>query len=242
MPTIEVRSTSRRQMIDVTRQVASRFLREGIHTTLDELAEQGLKNLVIMSCGVDTELFQPRKHRNLLGGKTPVFVYLGRVSVEKNIEAFLSLDLPGSMHVIGDGPALQSLKAKYPGVRFHGYKTDKDLANHLASADVMVFPSRTDTFGLVILEALACGVPVAAYSVQGPMDIIENGRSGFAGDDLREAAVRALEVDPLKCRDRALEYSWERVGQQFFDNLIPVEGTGNEAAFQAASSDWLGKS
>jgi len=202
-----------------------------------ELADHGLKNLFIMSRGVDTDLFQPRKHRNMLAGNHPVFLYLGRVAVEKNIEAFLSLELPGSKHVIGDGPALAALKRKYPGVRFHGYKTGKDLANHLASADVMVFPSRTDTFGLVILEALACGVPVAAYPVQGPVDIIENGRSGYTSEDLREAALKALDVDPQSCLERALQFSWDRVGQQFFDNLAPIRERESEVAFQSSTSD-----
>ncbi|MEJ2322671.1 MAG: glycosyltransferase, partial [Gammaproteobacteria bacterium] len=167
-----------------------------------ELAGQGLKHLVIMSRGVDTDLFVPREHKNLLGGKQPAFLYLGRVAVEKNIEAFLSLDLPGKKHVIGDGPALHALRERYPSVRFHGYKTGKELARHLACADVMVFPSRTDTFGLVILEALACGVPVAAYPVQGPVEIIENGSSGFVSEDLEDrywpAAEHFIAKDILK--------------------------------------------
>ena len=202
-----------------------------------ELGDQGIKNLFIMSRGVDTDLFKPRKHRNMLDGKRPVFLYLGRVAVEKNIEAFLSLELPGSKHVIGDGPALSALKKKYPDVRFHGYKTGKDLSNHLASADVMVFPSKTDTFGLVILEAMACGVPVAAYPVQGPVDIIENGRSGYTSDDLHEAAMKALDVDPESCRERAMEFSWDMVGQQFFDNLAPISSIGDQTAFQSVSGE-----
>ena len=204
---------------------------------LRELAGQGLKNLVIMSRGVDTDLFVPREHKNLLGGKQPAFVYLGRVAVEKNIEAFLSLDLPGSKHVIGDGPALHALKEKHPRVRFHGYKTGKDLANHLACADVMVFPSRTDTFGLVILEALACGVPVAAYPVQGPVDIIGNGRSGYVSEDLREAAMQALQVDSRSCRERALQFSWDAVGEQFFSNLLPLREGESGALLQSAAND-----
>jgi glycosyltransferase involved in cell wall biosynthesis len=201
-----------------------------------ELAGQGLKHLVIMSRGVDTDLFVPREHKNLLGGKQPAFLYLGRVAVEKNIEAFLSLDLPGKKHVIGDGPALHALKEKYPSVRFHGYKTGKELARHLACADVMVFPSRTDTFGLVILEALACGVPVAAYPVQGPVDIIENGSSGFVSEDLREAALQALQVDPRSCRERALQFSWDAVGEQFFSNLLPLKEESG-AVLQPAAND-----
>jgi glycosyltransferase involved in cell wall biosynthesis len=202
-----------------------------------ELAGHGFKNLVILSRGVDTELFVPRKHKNLLDGKRPVFLYLGRVAVEKNIEAFLSLDLYGSKHVIGDGPALEALKARHPEVRFHGYKTGKDLANHLACADVMVFPSLTDTFGLVVLEAMACGVPVAAYPVQGPVDIIENGRSGYTHENLKIAAEKARTVDPLQCRERALQFSWDAVGQQFFDNLAPVNAVDSDTALQPASND-----
>lgn len=202
-----------------------------------ELADRGFKNLVIMSRGVDTDLFVPREHKDLLDGERPTFLYLGRVAVEKNIDAFLSLDLPGSKHVIGDGPALQSLRKAHPDVSFHGYMTGSDLVDHLASADVMVFPSLTDTFGLVILEALACGVPVAAYPVQGPVDIIENGRSGFVDENLRSAAAGSMYVSPDSCRARALEFSWERVGQQFFDNLVPVRSRGSEAAFQSSTSD-----
>lgn len=202
-----------------------------------ELADRGFKNLVIMSRGVDTELFVPREHKDLLDGERPTFLYLGRVAVEKNIEAFLSLDLPGSKHVIGDGPALQSLRKAHPDVSFHGYMSGSDLAGHLASADVMVFPSLTDTFGLVILEALACGVPVAAYPVQGPVDIIENGRSGFVDANLRSAAAGAMYVSPESCRVRALEFSWDRVGQQFYDNLVPIRTKEREAAFQSASND-----
>ena len=202
-----------------------------------ELADRGFKNLVIMSRGVDTDLFVPREHKDLLDGERPVFLYLGRVAVEKNIEAFLSLDLPGSKHVIGDGPALQSLRKAYPDVRFHGYLCGSDLADHLASADVMVFPSMTDTFGLVILEALACGVPVAAYPVQGPVDIIENGRSGFVDANLRSAAAGAMYVSPESCRARALEFSWDRVGEQFFDNLVPVSAKGSESLLQSVSND-----
>lgn len=202
-----------------------------------ELAGQGFKNLVILSRGVDTDLFKPRKHKNLLNGKNPVCLYLGRVAVEKNIEAFLSLDLPGSKYVIGDGPALKALKLKYPETRFLGYKTGKDLANHLASADVMVFPSLTDTFGLVVLESLACGVPVAAYPVQGPVDIIENGTSGYTDENLWVAVEKALKVDPELCRERALQFSWEAVGQQFFNNLSPLDAAESDAAFQSASSE-----
>ena len=202
-----------------------------------ELADRGFSNLVIMSRGVDTELFAPREQKDLLNGERPTFLYLGRVAVEKNIEAFLSLDLPGSKHVIGDGPAMQSLRKAHPDVCFHGYMTGSDLVDHLASADVMVFPSLTDTFGLVILEALACGVPVAAYPVQGPVDIIENGRSGFVDENLRSAAAGAMYVSPESCRARALEYSWDRVGQQFFDNLAPFRAAGDKAAFQPVTSD-----
>ena len=202
-----------------------------------ELADRGFSNLVIMSRGVDTDLFAPREQKDLLNGERPTFLYLGRVAVEKNIEAFLSLDLPGSKHVIGDGPAMQSLRKAHPDVCFHGYMTGSDLVDHLASADVMVFPSLTDTFGLVILEALACGVPVAAYPVQGPVDIIENGRSGFVDENLRSAAAGAMYVSPESCRARALEYSWDRVGQQFFDNLAPFRAAGDKAAFQPVTSD-----
>jgi glycosyltransferase involved in cell wall biosynthesis len=149
-----------------------------------------------------------------------VFLYVGRVAIEKSVEDFLRLDLPGSKLVVGDGPQLAELKARYPTVRFTGPKFGEELARHYSASDVFVFPSRTDTFGLVVLEALASGLPVAAYPVQGPSDIIgDNNHVGTLHENLLEAARRALTLDPATCRKFAQTYSWEACTRQFLTNL-----------------------
>ncbi|MGZ8219627.1 glycosyltransferase family 4 protein, partial [Methylomagnum sp.] len=150
----------------------------------DELQSRGFKNPVLWSRGVDTDLFKPYG-KDFLPDARPVLVYVGRVSVEKNIEAFLGLDLPGAKLVIGDGPQREELERKYPAARFVGYKHGEELARHIAAADAFVFPSLTDTFGLVMLEALACGVPVAAFPVRGPLDVILDERVGCLDADLK---------------------------------------------------------
>jgi len=186
------------------------------------LSEHGFKNLVYWSRGVNTELFQPR-HKDFLKERRPVFMYTGRVAIEKNIEAFLKLDLPGTKVVVGGGPDLEMLRKKYPEAVFTGYMENGELARHLAAADVFVFPSRTDTFGLVVIEALASGIPVAAYPVQGPIDIIENGVTGFLDEDLQKAALAALALKPDVCRQTALRYTWEACTRQFLANLNPLQ-------------------
>ena len=194
--------------------VATRSLR-------DELAGRGFRNLRLWSRGVDTNRFRPQD-KSWLDLPRPVFLYVGRVAVEKSIGDFLSLDLPGSKLVVGDGPLLEDLKILYPEVLFTGPKFGEELARYYAAGDVFVFPSRTDTFGLVVLEALASGLPVAAYPVQGPGDIME-GRPdiGALDVDLRAAALRCLELDPAACRDFALSQSWEASTRQFVENLAP---------------------
>lgn len=187
-------------------------------TLHERLTKWGFKNLGIWSRGVDTELFRPRP-RDALSLKTPVFMCVGRVAIEKNIEAFLNLDLPGSKCVVGGGPDLEMLRQKYPDVHFTGFKEGEELAKHFACADVFVFPSRTDTFGLVLIEALACGVPVAAYPVQGPIDIIEDGVSGYLSEDLGRAAIRALTLNRDRCREVALKYTWDACTKQFLEHL-----------------------
>src|SRR5439155_12125762 len=147
-------------------------------------------------------------------------VYVGRVAVEKNIEDFLKLKLPGTKVVIGDGPERESLQAKYPDAVFVGYKFGVELAAHVASCDVMVFPSRTDTFGLVLIEAMACGVPVAAYPVTGPIDLITGPKLGALNDDLGSAVRQALvSGDPAACTTEARRYTWENCTRQFVSNL-----------------------
>ena len=191
-----------------------------------QLENRGFRNIVRWTRGVDVELFKPGEppaNKQFLALPRPIFVYMGRVAVEKNIEAFLDLDLPGTKLIIGDGPARRTLQAEFPTAQFVGYKFGAELAAHLAAADVFVFPSRTDTFGLVLLEALACGVPVAAYPVTGPIDVIRNGVTGVLDEDLRAAALAALELDPAKCRAFALAHTWEAATKQFLGNLAPCE-------------------
>ena len=179
------------------------------------------RNIVRWTRGVDTNLFSP-EDRAPLNVPRPVFAYAGRVAVEKNLEAFLSLDLPGTKCVIGDGPALKALRERFPQALFTGYKFGKELARLLAAADVFVFPSRTDTFGLVMLEALACGVPVAAFPVTGPLDVVENGVTGILSEDLHAAALAAVRLDRARCRAEALKHTWTESSRQFSDNLVPA--------------------
>lgn len=190
-------------------------------TLEDDLSARGFRNLMRWSRGVDHELFRPREGSVLPPEtKGPVFMYVGRVAVEKNIAAFLDLDLPGSKVVVGDGPQLAELKARYPGVLFTGSKSGEDLASHYASADVVVFPSLTDTFGNVVLEALACGVPVAAFPVMGPLDILGGTGAGVLDGDLGKAALGALSIPPGRARELALEFTWQRSTRQFIDNCM----------------------
>jgi len=154
-----------------------------------------------------------------LFGEAPVFLYAGRVAVEKNIDVFLALDLPGTKVVVGDGPQLAELMARYPSVIFTGLKEGEDLAAAYASADVFVFPSRTDTFGMVMLEAMASGVPVAAFPAIGPRDLVKPGVSGVLGEDLRAAALAARSLDGEQVRASALEFSWAAAASLFLSNL-----------------------
>lgn len=183
-----------------------------------ELAARGFQSPLPWTRGVDTDLFRPRPQR-LFGTEGPVFLYVGRVSREKNIEAFLNADVPGIKAVVGDGPHLSYLQERYPHVRFAGRRLGEDLANHYASADVFVFPSRTDTFGLVILEALASGLPVAAYPVTGPKDILEHGISGYLDQNLSVAMVGALRLDRRNARARAENFTWRRTAEMFLSNV-----------------------
>lgn len=185
-----------------------------------ELEEQGFGDRVqLWSRGVDTRLFRPQAGVDL-GLPRPINMYVGRVAVEKNIGDFLDLDLPGSKLVIGDGPDMDKLKKAHPEVTFVGFKTGEDLAAHIACADVFVFPSRTDTFGLVMLEALACGVPVAAYPVTGPIDVITDRRVGCLDNDLKHAVEGALQCRPEDCREYALKYTWESASRTFESHLV----------------------
>ena len=183
-----------------------------------ELGGRGFKRLGSWTRGVDTALFTPDDAIEL-DLPRPIFMTMGRVAVEKNLEAFLELNLPGTKVVIGDGPQKAELERRYPKVRFLGEKTGRDLPCHLAAADVFVFPSLTDTFGVVQLEALACGTPVAAFPVTGPLDVIADHPVGALDADLRSACIRALGMSREACRSFALERSWENSARQFIGNL-----------------------
>jgi glycosyltransferase involved in cell wall biosynthesis len=184
-----------------------------------QLAARGFANLGVWRRGVDTELFKPRP-KSFLSLPRPVAVYVGRLAVEKNIDAFLQMPWNGSKVVIGDGPERARLEAQYPQAVFAGFRFGEDLALHLAAADVMVFPSLTDTFGLVNLEAMACGVPVAAFPVAGPIDVIEDGVTGALDEDLASAARRALGIDGAACRRHALSSGWDVCTREFESNLV----------------------
>lgn len=185
------------------------------------LESRGFDNVSLWTKGVDTVLFSPTRRR-ALDYPGPVFLYVGRVAVEKNIEAFLKLDLPGTKLVVGGGPSLQHLRAHYRGAVFLGPKQGEELAELFASADVFVFPSRTDTFGLVLLEALASGTPVAAYPVTGPIDVIGTAAVGALDDDLQAAATRALRISREACRAHAMGYSWAISTAQFLAAQVKI--------------------
>jgi glycosyltransferase involved in cell wall biosynthesis len=190
-----------------------------------ELAERGFKHIVAWSRGVDLDQFQPEP-REEWGLPRPIFAYVGRVAIEKNIGAFLSLDLPGCKVVVGDGPSRPSLERRFPDVQFVGVRHGAPLAAAFAGADVFVFPSLTDTFGLVILESLACGTPVAAFPVTGPKDVLAGGVGVGAVDaDLRIAALQALATgDRVACRAYAERFSWRACAEAFLVNLVPIGG------------------
>lgn len=190
----------------------------------NDLRARGFRNLVRWSRGVDDQLFAPSECTVLPTDLSrPIFMYVGRVAIEKNIRAFLDLNLKGSKVVVGDGPQLDSLRGQYPEVYFAGLKTGQDLARHYSSADVFVFPSLTDTFGNVMLEALACGTPVAAYPVMGPLDVVGDTGAGVLSNDLQEAAESALDIPRNHCRKIAMSYSWTASARQFLANCIEAQ-------------------
>ncbi len=203
----------------------------------DELTRRGFCRIVLWSRGVDLAQFQPSLHAP---NAPPVFLYVGRVAVEKNIRAFLDLDLPGRKRVVGDGPLLAQLRHDYPDVDFAGALHGADLAAAYAAADVFVFPSRTDTFGLVVLEALACGTPVAAYPVTGPKDVFANAAApiGALNADLRTACLDALTASRAACRAHAERFSWSACAATFAAALVLIGGDERPGALPPSRQAW----
>ena len=186
-----------------------------------DLEAHGLRKVAIWSRGVDLDLFEPQQS-DRLKSDPPIFLYVGRVAVEKNVEAFLGLDLPGSKWVVGAGPALKTIRARYPHVNYLGVLSQEELAKVYASADVFVFPSKTDTFGLVLLKAMACGLPVAAFPVTGPVDVIGDSKSaGVMHDDLRTACLEALKLRREDAVAHARRFTWRAASEQFLAYLQP---------------------
>jgi glycosyltransferase involved in cell wall biosynthesis len=209
----------------------------------EELRQQRFARMRRWSRGVDTTLFRPHTADELAAlapeaaaMPKPLFVYVGRVAVEKNVGAFLALDLPGSKMVVGDGPMLDELRRRHPDVLFAGARQGAALAAHYAAASVFVFPSRTDTFGLVMLEAMASGLPVAAYPVPGPLDVLTDPAVGVMDEDLGAAARAALALSPEACRAFAVNFSWEASARQFLSNLAPFDAAVWEAAPRSAAA------
>ena len=190
-------------------------------TIRDELAANGFDRLALWTRGVDIALFRPGCTA-AVDLPPPVFLCVSRIAAEKNLPLFLDLDLPGSKLVVGDGHLLPEMKRRYPNVHFAGCQQGEALVRHYAAADVFVLPSRTETFGLVMLEALACGVPVAALPVPGPMDVIGDCGAGVLDWDLRAAAMAALNIRREICRSRAERFSWQASVEQFLSNVVPV--------------------
>lgn len=195
----------------------------------EEFASWALQRLQLWRKGVDTRLFRPDETRPR--PVRPVFLYVGRIAPEKNLQAFLDLDLPGEKRVVGDGPQREALQQQYPLVRFLGYRHGQALAEAYQDASVLVFPSRTDTYGLVMLEALACGTPVAAFPVAGPLDVLQEGISGVMAEDLRAACLAALELDRGRCAELAAAQSWRASALEFLalQPLIDGESALTEA-------------
>jgi glycosyltransferase involved in cell wall biosynthesis len=187
----------------------------------DDLAERGFRNLVPWSRGVDIAAFKPQPREEFEDAR-PIWLYAGRLAVEKNIKAFLETDLPGAKWVVGGGPQMKELQRRYKDVRFFGSVDTAELARRYAQADCFVFPSRTDTFGLVMVEALASGVPVAAYPVPGPLDVVTSPKVGALDEDLRVACLAAIRCDAADCRAHAETFTWTQCARQFRDTLRPI--------------------
>ncbi|MEQ8858404.1 MAG: glycosyltransferase family 1 protein [Pseudomonadales bacterium] len=198
-----------------------------------ELAMRGFEHLLVWGRGVDTRQFRPSARPPVAFGLPkavrPRLLYVGRIAVEKNIDAFLSLPLDADRIVVGDGPARVELQKRFPDAQWRGLLKGEALVREHAAADVMVFPSRTDTFGLVMLEAMACGTPVAAFPATGPIDVVSEGINGALDEDLALAVSRALTVPRERCRGFALEHSWRRIAERLLASLTPIRWPADEA-------------
>ena len=193
-------------------------------TLKKELEKKHFKNIVVIPFGVELELFKKNPEAKIPKlFKKPVFTFLGRISPEKNIKAFLECNLPGTKLIIGDGPSKKNLESKFKkNTVFVGKKKGQEIVDLLSISDVFVFTSKTDTFGLVIIEALACNLPVAAYNIHGPKDIISNGKDGFLGDNLEKNALKCLKINTSLCRKKALKYSWNNFTNKFIKNIAHI--------------------
>ncbi len=202
------------------------------------LQRKGFAHVAVWGRGVDTDIFHPDSSLDL-DLPRPIYINVGRVSVEKNLHAFLALDLPGSKVIIGEGPDFDTLRAAYPDAHFLGPKYGADLAAHLAAADVFVFPSRTDTFGLVLLEAMACGLPIAAYPVTGPIDIIQAGTTGILDDNLAHAVHAALQLDRSACVNYAQQHSWAKCTATFANYLVASINRDNNSLLNSGRATYV---
>jgi len=215
--------------VDLSYRYLARFHNAGqaVMVTTDALADElrgrGFRSVVKWPRGVDHEQFRPRTGK-VLDFPGPISMYVGRVAVEKNIEGFLSLDIPGTKVVVGDGPQKVELERRFPGVKFLGVKHGEELGAIYSSADVFVFPSRTDTLGFVVMEALASGVPVVAFPVTGPRDIIGDAPVGVLTEDLAGGVHEALKLSREACRAHALTFSWDECAKIFLDHLKTYQG------------------
>jgi len=209
---------------------ASRAVMAPTQVVVDDLVTNGFERVRLWSRGVDQDVFHPQPSRRL-DSEPPIFLYVGRVAVEKNVEAFLELDLPGSKWVVGTGPALERIRVKFPQANYLGVLEREELARVYAAADVFVFPSKTDTFGLVLLEAMACGLPVAAYPVTGPRDVIADSKAGVLDEDLRTACLEALKLRREDALARARLFTWRAATEQFFSHLHPRKRPDAAPAF-----------
>jgi glycosyltransferase involved in cell wall biosynthesis len=201
------------------------------------LVGRGFERVKVWSRGAEHAAFRPRKE-SVLDLPRPIFLYVGRVAIEKNLDAFLRLNLPGSTVIVGDGPARGALQRQYPHAHFLGARSGEALAQTYSSADAFVFPSRTDTFGIVLIEALASGLPVAAYPVAGPLDVIGKSGAGVLSEDLGAACLAALEIPRALAREHSLRFTWTESARQFLENIEQSRPPHSAPIKELALSDY----